>query len=285
MTPEQTAAPINLAGIGRLASHLAMVVISLVFLFPFFWMISNAVRANSEVLAIPPILWPNEAHWGNFIAAWSYLPFGRFFLNSAFVAGSITIITLVVSSLAAYAFARLRVWWLNSIFVAYLATLMVPQAVLVIPLFLMMTHLDWVNTYQALIIPMAFSSFGAFLLRQFFMQIPIELEEAAMIDGASRLRILLTIILPLSAPALGLLALFTFTSQWNSFLWPLIVVYGTEHATIPLGLTMFQGEQGTDWNYMMAGAAISMMPAVILTILLQRYIFKGIAIGSGFGGR
>ncbi|MEO1016529.1 MAG: carbohydrate ABC transporter permease [Pseudomonadota bacterium] len=285
MTPEQTAEPFDLAKIGRIVSHLAMVALSLLFLFPFFWMISNAVRPNAQVLAIPPILWPSEANWGNFIEAWHYLPFGRFFINSAFVAGSITIITLIVSSLAAYAFARLRVWWLNSIFVVYLATLMVPQAVLVIPLFLMMTQLDWVNSYQALIIPMAFSSFGSFLLRQFFMQIPLELEEAAMIDGASRLRILLTIILPLSAPALGLLALFTFTSQWNSFLWPLIVVHGTEHATIPLGLTMFQGEQGTDWNYMMAGAAISMMPAVILTILLQRYIFKGIAIGSGFGGR
>lgn len=285
MTPEGTAQTIDLARIGRIASHLAMIVLSLIFLFPFFWMISNAVRANAEVLAIPPILWPDEVHWGNFVEAWSFLPFGRFFINSAFVAGGITIITLIVSSLAAYAFARLRVWWLNSVFVVYLATLMVPQAVLVIPLFLMMTQLDWVNTYQALIIPMAFSSFGSFLLRQFFMQIPLELEEAAMIDGASRLRILLTIILPLSAPALGLLALFTFTSQWNSFLWPLIVVHGTEHATIPLGLTMFQGEQGTEWNYMMAGAAISMLPAIVLTILLQRYIFRGIAVGSGFGGR
>ena len=167
----------------------------------------------------------------------------------------------------------------------YLATLMVPQAVIVIPLFLMMGALDWVDTYQGLIVPVAFSSFGTFLLRQFFLTIPQELEDAARIDGASHLRILLTIFLPLSLPALGLLALFTFTGQWNSFLWPLIAVNGPDHATLPLGLTMFQGQQGTQWNYMMAGAAISMLPGLVLTILMHRYIFKSIAIGSGFGGR
>ncbi len=267
------------------ASHLAIAAIALLFLFPFFWMLSNALRTNAEVMSVPPVLWPSRLLWENFSKAWSFLPFGRFFLNSAIVAGAITLIVLTVSSLAAYAFARLRFWWRDSLFVAYLGTLMVPQAVLVIPLFLMMAKLDWVNTYQGLIVPMAFSSFGAFMLRQFFLTIPMELEEAAMIDGASRLRILVQIILPLSAPALGLLALFTFTGQWNSFLWPLIVVHGTEHATIPLGLTMFQGEQGTEWNYMMAGAAISMLPGVAMTLLLQRHIFKGIAVSSGFGGR
>lgn len=266
-------------------SHIAMVLVALAFLFPFFWMLTNAIRSNAEVLSVPPILWPSEVRWGNFAEAWNYLPFGRFFLNTAFVAGAITAIVLTVSSLAAYAFARLRFFGRDSLFLVYLATLMVPQAVLVIPLFLMMTWLDWVNTYQALIIPMAFSSFGAFMLRQFFLTIPFELEEAAMIDGASRLKIFWSVILPLSGPALGLLALFTFTGHWNSFLWPLIVVHDTDRATIPLGLTMFQGEQGTEWNYMMAGAAISMIPGVALTLLLQRHIFKGIAVGSGFGGR
>jgi multiple sugar transport system permease protein len=268
-----------------LASHAAMVAVALAFLFPFFWMVSNAVRSNAEVLSVPPVLWPAEMRWGNFAQAWSYLPFGRFFLNTAFVAGAITVIVVTVSSLAAYAFARLRFRGRDSLFVVYLATLMVPQAVLVIPLFLMMTWLDWVNTYTALIVPMAFGSFGAFLLRQFFLTIPLELEEAAMIDGASRFKIFWSVILPLSAPALGLLALFTFTGHWNSFLWPLIVVHETERATIPLGLTMFHGEQGTEWNYLMAGAAISMAPGVALTILLQRHIFRSIALGSGFGGR
>ncbi len=262
-----------------------MVVAAALFLFPFFWMVSNALRGDGEVFAVPPRLFPSQVQWHNFAEAWLYLPFGHFFLNSAFVSGAITAIVLTVSSLAGYAFARLRFSGCGALFVVYLATLMVPQAVIVIPLFLMMGALGWIDSYQALIVPMAFSSFGTFLLRQFFLSIPKELEEAALLDGASHLRILLTIMLPLSRSALGLLALFTFTGQWNAFLWPLIVVNGPDHATLPLGLTLFQGQQGTQWNYMMAGTTISMLPGLTLTILMQRYIFRGIAIGSGFGGR
>jgi multiple sugar transport system permease protein len=267
------------------ARHLGIAVTAAVFLFPFFWMLSNALRMDREIFAMPPRLLPGSVQWYNFVAAWRYLPFGRFFLNSTFVAGSVTCIVLVVSSLSGYAFARLKFTGRGSLFVVYLATLMVPQAVIVIPLFLMMSAFDWIDTYQGLIVPVAFSSFGTFLMRQFFLTIPQELEDAARIDGASHLRILLTIFLPLSLPALGLLALFTFTGQWNSFLWPLIAVNGPDHATLPLGLTMFQGQQGTQWNYMMAGAAISMLPGLALTILMHRYIFKSIAISSGFGGR
>jgi multiple sugar transport system permease protein len=264
---------------GSVVLHLGVAIAAVAFLFPFFWMVSNAIRSNGEVLATPPRLLPSEFQWGNFAEAWFHLPFGRFFLNSTIVAGSITLITLLVSSLAGYAFARIRFPGRDSLFIVYLSTLMVPQAVIVIPLFLMMSKLGWVNTYQGLILPMAFGSFGTFLT------IPVELEEAAMMDGCSRLRVLASIFMPLSTPALGLLALFTFTGQWNSFLWPLIVVNSTNHATIPLGLTSFQGQNGTEWNYLMAGAAISMLPGLSLTLLLQKYIFKGIAISSGFGGR
>jgi len=270
---------------GTLVSQGAMALVALAFLFPFFWMLTNAIRPNGEVLAVPPRLLPSEWQWGNFLDAWVYLPFGRFFLNSALVSCAVTVIVLTVSSLAAYAFARLRFVGRDTLFLTYLSTLMIPQVVLVIPLFLLISRLDWVNTFQALILPVAFSSFGTFMLRQYFKTIPRELEEAALCDGASRLRILVSIILPMSLPVLGLLALFTFTAQWNSFLWPLIIVNGTEHATIPLGLTMFQTQQGTQWNYLMAGAAISMIPGLCLTILLQRYIFSGIAMNSGFGGR
>jgi multiple sugar transport system permease protein len=270
---------------GNATLHVVVAAAAVAFLFPFFWMISNAIRSNGEVLAVPPRLWPSEVELGNFIEAWFHLPFGRFFLNSTLVAGSITLITLLISCLAGYAFARMRFAGRDGLFIVYVATLMVPQSVLVIPLFLMMSRLGWVNTYQGLILPVAFGSFGTFLMRQFFLSIPIELEEAAMIDGASRLRILVSIFVPLATPALGLLALFTFTGQWNSFLWPLIIVNDTDHATIPLGLTAFQGQQGTDWNLLMAGATISMLPGITLTILLQRYIFRGIAISTGFGGR
>jgi multiple sugar transport system permease protein len=270
---------------GSVALHLGVTLFALVFLFPFFWMVSNAIRSNGEVLATPPRLLPTDWEWGNFYDAWHDLPFGQFFLNSIFVALAVTVITLIVSSLAGYAFARIRFFGRDGLFLVYLSTLMIPQAVIVIPLFLMMSRLGWVNTYQGLILPVAFGSFGTFLMRQFFLTIPMELEEAAMIDGCSRLRLLLSIFVPLAFPALGLLALFTFTAQWNSFLWPLIVVNSTEHSTIPIGLTSFQGQNGTQWNFLMAGAAISMAPGLILTLLLQKYIFKGIAISSGFGGR
>jgi len=267
------------------ALHGGMVAFAALFLFPFFWMLSTALRRDAEVFVQPPRLLPPTVVWSNFVEAWLYLPFGTFFMNSMIVSAAVTAITLVVSSLAAYAFSRLRWVGRDSVFVVYLATLMVPQAVIVIPLFLMMSAFGWIDSYLGLIVPMAFSSFGTFLLRQFFLTIPQELEEAALMDGASHLRILITIFVPLAKPALGLLALFTFTGQWNAFLWPLIVVNGPEHATLPLGLTLFQGQQGTQWNYMMAGATISMVPGLLLTILMHRYIFKGIAIGAGFGGR
>jgi multiple sugar transport system permease protein len=266
-------------------SYTGLVLVALLFLFPFFWMISNAVRSNDEVLAVPPRLLPTTYHWENFIEAWAHLPFGQFFINSLFVAISVTIIVVIVSCLAGYAFARLEFRGRDKLFLAYLGTLMIPQAMLVIPLFLLITRLGWINTYQGLIFPMAFSSFGAFLLRQFFLTIPKELEEAAFIDGAGRLRILITIVVPISLPAIGLLSLFTFIGQWNNFLWPLIIASNNDMATIPLGLLLFKTQQGTAWNYIMAGATFSMLPGIVLAILLQRFIFKSIAIGSAFGGR
>jgi multiple sugar transport system permease protein len=266
-------------------NYAGLTFVALLFLFPFFWMVSNAIRSNDEVLAVPPRLLPTTFHWENFIEAWAHLPFGQFFLNSLIVAISVTIIVVIVSCLAAYAFARLNFWGRDQLFLAYLGTLMIPQAMLVIPLFLLISKIGWINTYQGLILPMAFSSFGAFLLRQFFLTIPKELEEAAFIDGASRLRILVSIVVPISLPAIGLLSLFTFIGQWNNFLWPLIIASNNDMATLPLGLLLFKTQQGTAWNYIMAGATFSMLPGIVLAVLLQRFIFSGIAIGSGFGGR
>lgn len=266
-------------------NYTGLLAVAALFLFPFFWMVSNALRTNDEVLSVPPRLFPTEPRWENFIEAWAHLPFGQFFVNSLVVAISVTIIVVIVSCLAGYAFARLNFWGRDQLFLAYLGTLMIPQAMLVIPLFLLISKLGWINTYQGLILPMAFSSFGAFLLRQFFLTIPKELEEAAFIDGASRLRVLVSIIVPMSLPAIGLLSLFTFIGQWNNFLWPLIVASNSDMATIPLGLLLFKTQQGTAWNYIMAGATFSMLPGIVLAVLLQRFIFNGISIGSGFGGR
>lgn len=266
-------------------NHGALLLVALLFLFPFFWMVSNAVRSNAEVLAIPVRILPHEFQWDNFAKTWSELPFGRFFLNSMIVAGSVTIITVVVSCLAGYAFARLKFPGRDALLLGYLGTLMVPSIMLIIPLFLIVNSLGMVNTFQGVILPVAFGTFGAFLLRQFFLSIPDSLEEAALIDGASRLRILVSIIVPLSMPAIGLLSLFTFIAQWNNFLWPLIVMTGQENATLPVGLTHFQTQQGTQWNYIMAGAALSMLPGIVLAILLQKLIYNSIALNAGMGGR
>ena len=268
-----------------LINHGALALVALLFLFPFFWMVSNAIRSNAEVLAIPVRILPNVFQWGNFIEAWTQLPFGRFFLNSAIVAVSVTIITVIVSCLSGYAFARLKFPGRDTLLMAYLGTLMVPAIMLIIPLFLIVNNLGMVNTFQGVILPVAFGTFGSFLLRQFFLSIPMELEEAARIDGASRLRILVSIIVPLSMPAIGLLSLFTFIAQWNNFLWPLIVMTGADNATLPVGLTLFKTQQGTAWNYIMAGAAISMLPGVVLAVVLQKLIYGGISTSSGFGGR
>ena len=266
-------------------NHGALGLVALLFLFPFFWMVTNAVRSNAEVMAYPVRILPQVFEWDNFAKAWTQLPFGRFFFNSLFVSTTVTIITVVVSCLSGYAFARLKFPGREALLMAYLGTLMVPAIMLIIPLFLIVNNLGMVNTFQGVILPVAFGTFGAFLMRQFFLSIAMELEEAARIDGASRLRILVSIIVPLSMPAIGLLSLFTFIGQWNNFLWPLIVMTGSENATLPVGLTYFQTQSGTQWNFIMAGAALSMLPGIFLAIGLQKLIYNSIALNAGMGGR
>jgi multiple sugar transport system permease protein len=270
--------------LGFWISRLVLVAVIALFLFPLVWMVDTAIKPNTQVFQLPPSLIPWTALWDNFVQAWTYLPFGHYMLNDLVVSSIGTALVLVTSSMAAYAFARLRFPGRDNIFVLYLGTLAVPQAVLVIPAFLLMKQLGWVNTYQSLIFPLAFTAFGTFLMRQYFRTLPMELDEAALMDGCSRGGILVRILVPLSKPALGVLGLFTFIGYWNNFLWPLIVITTPDMATIPLGLYQYQGQYQTEWNYMMAGATISMLPGILLVILLQRYLVEGISI-SGLGGR
>ena len=275
------------AGSFRVTSVVSQILLSLVallFMVPIIWMLLSALKPSAEVFTVPPTLFGSEVKFSNFVEAWNYLPFGRFILNTLFVAGIGTLITLVASAMSGYAFARLNFRFRGGLFVLYLSTLIVPQEVIVIPMFLVMQRLGWVNSYQALILPWAFTAFGTFLLRQFFLTIPRELEEAAKIDGCGHIRILRSIIIPISAPALAVLAVFTFISYWNSFLWPLIIINDTAKMTVPLGLDLFLGQQGQRWELLMAAATISMVPTVILVLALQKYLVRGIAL-SGLGGR
>jgi multiple sugar transport system permease protein len=253
-------------------------------LIPVVWMILTALKTPAEVAADPPTWIPETFRFANFSDAWNFAPFGRYLLNSLVMAGGIALVQVVTSALAAYAFARLRFRGRDFLFYIYLGTLIIPPQVTVIPQFLIVREFGWVDSFAGLIIPQAFTAFGVFLLRQFFMGIPFELEEAARIDGANRFQSFVRIILPLSGPALASLAIFAFMFHWNNLLWPLIVSNTDKTIPIAVGLTRFQGERGTDWELLMAASVIATVPVLVAYFAAQRWFVQGIAM-SGFGGR
>ncbi len=250
---------------------------------PFLWMASTSLKASGDVFAMPPQWIPPTLHPENYVNAWQAVPFGRFYLNSLFVALTVTVGQVVTSALAAYAFARLEFPGRDKLFFAYLATMMIPGAVTMIPLFILLRELGWIDTYKALIIPGIFSAYGTFLLRQFFLTIPRDLEDAAKIDGCGHFRILCEVVLPLSKPALATLATFTFMGSWGSFLWPLVVTHSMDLKTLPVGLAAFQGQYGNDWTLLMAGSVMAIVPVIIVFVINQKHFVEGIKM-SGFGG-
>ncbi|MFC4499277.1 MULTISPECIES: carbohydrate ABC transporter permease [Streptomyces] len=266
-------------------SHVLVYLVAAAFVSPLVYMVATSLKPADEVFGSPPRLWGSVARWANYQEAFTFLPLGRFVLNGFLVAACGTLVVLVASSMSAYAFAQLRWRGRDGVFVTFLATLMIPQEILVVPMFLLMRWFGWVDSYQALIFPWAFTAFGTFLLRQFFLTVPAEIGESARMDGAGELRIFAQIMLPLVRPALAVLAVFTFINYWNSFLWPLIITNSVDQkATVPLGLQLFFGQQGTQWNLVMAASVISMAPTTLLLIVLQKHLVRGIAT-SGLGGR
>ncbi|MFJ8281276.1 carbohydrate ABC transporter permease [Streptomyces griseoviridis] len=270
----------------RLAvGYTLLVLVALLFMSPLIFMVGTSLKAPSEIFSTPPSLFGSTLEWGNYSEVFSYAPFTRYLVNGVVVATSGTLVTLAVSALSGYAFSRLRWRGRTATFTVFLATMMLPQEVIIVPAFVLMRELGWVNTYQALIVPWAFTALGAFLLRQFFLTVPQELEDAARIDGLGRLGTFFRIMLPLARPTLAVLAVFTFITYWNSFLWPLVIVNDVSTlGTIPLGLQQFFGQQGTQWHLIMAASVISMLPSTVLLIALQRYLVRGI-VTSGLGGR
>ena len=266
-------------------AHISIYIAALLFASPLIYAVFSAMKPNNEMFTSPPRLIGSQIKWTNFIEVFSYGPFVTYMLNSLFVSVVGTILVLIVSSTSAFAFARLRWKGRDAVFLLFLATLMVPAEVVMIPMYTLMDWFGWINTYQALILPFAFSAFGTFLLRQFYRGIPFELDEAARVVGAGAVRIYLNIILPLSRSAIAVLAVFTFLGFWNSYLWPLIVTvdYSTL-GTLPVGLATFSTQQGTRWDLQIAAAVISMVPTTALVIALQKHLVKGIAL-AGLGGR
>jgi multiple sugar transport system permease protein len=268
----------------RLGLHLLLATGSIVMLVPFAWMLSTSLKESRDVFVYPPQWVPQPVVWENYQETVTVMPFGRFYLNSAIQAVSVTVLQLLTASLAAFAFARLHFRGRDALFLLYLATMMIPFPVTMIPNFIVMRYLNWIDTFRALILPPAFSAFSTFLLRQYFLSIPTELDDAARVDGASSFRIWWQIVLPLSGPALATLAIFTFLGQWNSFLWPLVVTNSEKMQTLPVGLAAFQGQYSIQWNLLMAGSVIAVLPILAIYIVGQKWFVRGITL-TGMGGR
>ncbi|MGW1343644.1 carbohydrate ABC transporter permease [Kribbella sp. NPDC002412] len=266
-------------------SHVLLLIVAILFLVPLVYAVSTSLKPADEVFTPTPELFGSEIRWQNYADAFTFAPFGRYFLNSLFVAIIGTLVVVIASSMSAYAFARLKFRGREQLFVLFLGTLMVPQEVLIVPMYWLMQSLGWVDSYWALILPWAFTAFGTFLLRQFFLTVPAELEEAARVDGCGPFGTFLRIMLPLARPAIAVLTVFTFISFWGSFLWPLIIINSVaDKGTVPLGLAQFIGQQGTQWNLMMAASVLAMLPTVLLVILLQKHLVRGLLV-TGLGGR
>jgi multiple sugar transport system permease protein len=257
--------------------HLLLAPVAVIMLAPLVWMVILSLETKTEAASFPPVLFPSGLHFGNYAHTWSAVPFGDFFLNSLAYSAATVAGNLLFCSLAAYAFARLRFFGRDVLFVVLLATLMVPFQVLLIPTFLIVKHIGMVNSVGGLIMPNLCSAFGIFMLRQFFRTLPIELEEAARIDGTSRLGILFKIVLPLSLPALATLGIIQFMWSWNDFLWPLIIINSATRDPLQLGLATLQGAHNTQWNLLMAGTVMSQIPMLAVFLVAQRWFIRSIA--------
>lgn len=245
---------------------------------PFLWMVLTSFKTLPESLKVPPEIFPGSWQFENFTKVWGKNNFGRYYLNSIFVTVARTAGQLLLCSLAAFAFARLRFPGKNLLFLGMLSVLMVPSQVVLIPNFILMQQFRWLDTFYALIVPGIFSAFGTFLLRQFFMGLPKDLDEAAKIDGCSLFGIYWRIYLPLAKPALVALAIFTILAAWNDFFFPLIMTSSDSMRVLPVGIANFQGQYTTDYPLLMAGALLATLPMILMFIFLQRYFIEGIAM-------
>ena len=245
-------------------------------LAPLIWMLVTSFSTLTESRQFPPHL-PSGLHWQNFRDAWTTAPFGQWLLNTSIVSVACVVSNLVFCSAAGYAFARMKFFGSNVAFVVMLATLMVPFQVVMIPTLLVMKELHLVDSIASLALPNLATPFGVFLLRQFFLSIPRDLEEAATIDGAGRLRTLVRVVLPLMGAPLATLSVLTFLNVWNDFLWPLITIQTPSHMTLQLGLASFQGAHTTNWPVVMAAALMSQAPVLLAFLFAQRFFVRSIA--------
>jgi len=251
---------------------------SFIMIVPFVWMIVTSFKPLDEINTFPPSFFIRKPTIEAYAELFRIIPMGRYFLNSLFVTSAITLANMFFCSLAGYAFAKHRFFGRDKLFLLLVGSMMIPWQVNLIPGFVIIKKLGWLNSFYGLIIPSMSGAFGIFLMRQFIMTIPDDLIDAAKIDGCSEFTIYRRVILPLIQPALASLAIFTFMAQWNNFVWPLIIIYSSKMRTIPLALSVLNGQFGTNFAMVMAGAVVATMPVLIVFIAFQKYFIKGIAL-------
>lgn len=271
--------------LGNILIYFVLIVATIIMLLPMFWMVSTSFKLLRDTFKYPPVWWPNYFTLDNFRRVFDVVPFAQMMFNSVKVAFLATLGQVISCTLGGYAVARMHFVGRRTIFLVILATMMVPYQVVMIPIFIIMKNLGWVNTHTALILP-AFlgSAFGIFLMRQFFMTLPIELEDAARIDGANPVQIFYFIVLPISRPAITALAALSFTTYWNDLLTPLIYLSKMELMTMPVGISFFKGLHTTEWNLLMAAALLNILPAALIFLIANKQLISGISIGSGIKG-
>jgi len=261
--------------------HMILIVGAVAMVLPFIWMFLTSLKTYAESIHVPPVIIPKDFQWENYKEVFTLLPFFKFMLNTLIVTVLRTAGQLFLCSLAAYAFARIEFPGRNFLFLVALSVLMVPGQVFLLPQYMIMVKLGWLNTLQAVVVPGLFSAFGTFLLRQFFMGLPKELEEAARLDGCNHFQIYWRVMLPLAKPGLVALGIFTTLWSWNELMWPMIVNSSPESMTLSVGLSSLQGQYLTNYPVLMAGSFLAIVPMLILFMILQKQFIEGIAITGG----
>lgn len=269
------------ARLRSLALHAVLVVVGVIAVGPLYWLFTSSLKTNSDIYTFPLVWWPSTLHWENFAEAWRAAPFDRFYVNSIVVTVAGTALKVANAVLTAYAFVFLRFPFKRVLFMVVLGAMMVPGHVTLLPNYLTVSQLGWINTYQGIIVPGAASAFGTFLLRQHMLTLPGEVFDAARMDGAGHLRVLRSVVLPLSRPMLVTVTIVTLVAEWNDYIWPRIVTNTDTMRTLPVGLLMLKAQEGyVNWGAVMAATAFVVLPVLVVFFLAQRYVVAGLTQGA-----
>lgn len=260
--------------------YAVLIALATIFLFPIYWMFASSLKSPTEIFKFPPKLFSDNPIWSNYSKVFVQVPFLRYMLNTLFVASVVTVVALLLHSMAAYSLARLKYPAQGMLFILVISTLMIPVAAVLIPLFIIVRSFGWTDSYAGLIIPAIPHAFGIFFLRQFYLGFPKELEEAAIMDGCGYIKLFFKIVLPLTKPVLSALAVFFFLANWNSFMWPLVIINSKELRTVQLGIAQYGGEYNNPWAIQLAACTIALLPTLIIFIVLQKQLMRSIKMSG-----